>query len=117
MTKISIIPVHLCGNFPLGYTPKKRLCDKIEIEGHSVLIQTLETETPDDITFIKVTGRIVLPHELYDISIPLIETFDSANFIANGVKAKIWGVNIRVDASNIFTINLDELQNCLVGGA
>ncbi|WP_028880884.1 hypothetical protein [Terasakiella pusilla] len=117
MSKISIVPVQISGNFPLGYTPKKWLCDKIELQGHSVLIQTLKTETPDDITFITVTGRIVLPHELYDTSISLIETFDSASFIANGVNASIWGVTTTVDERNIISINLDELQKCLAGGA
>lgn len=119
MMKISIVPISFTGTFPMGYTVPKLFLPKVELGGHSVLVSTLETDTLfDDVYQIKVTGRLIVPHELDCCNIEEIEEIEEigcGSCIDNGVTAQVWNVKTKVDADNITTIDLDGLQDALHG--
>ncbi|WP_028880682.1 hypothetical protein [Terasakiella pusilla] len=116
MMKISIVPISFQGTFPMGYSLPNWLCSKMEIGGHSVLVSTLETETVlGDICQIKVTGRLVIPHELEDGHLEQIKDIESGSCFSNGVTAQVWNVKTKVAADNIIIIDLDGLQNAMNG--
>jgi hypothetical protein len=115
MSKITIVPITINGSFPMGYSPGLWLYDKVELEDHTVLVKNFDTEMRDGICFVEITGKIIVSDKLDEARIEVIETFDRATSRMNGVVADIWGVKTRVDSDNIITINLDELQKCLLG--
>ncbi|WP_135080557.1 hypothetical protein [Terasakiella sp. SH-1] len=103
-------------HFLKDYTVPKLFSPKVELGGHSILVSTLETDTLfDDIYQIKVTGRLIVPHDLDCCNIEEIEEISSGSCFDNGVTAQIWNVKTKVDAGNIITIDLDALQNALHG--
>jgi hypothetical protein len=111
MMKISIVPITFTGNFPLGYTVPRIFLPKVELGGHSVLVSTLETDTLfDDIYQIKITGRLIIPHELEEGNIEEVEEISFGSCFDNGVTAQIWNVKTKVAADNIMTIDLDEMN-------
>ncbi|WP_028880857.1 hypothetical protein [Terasakiella pusilla] len=115
MTKITIVPITINGNFPMGYSPGLWLYDKVQLDEYPVLVKNFDIEMQNDICFAKITGKIILSDELDEARIEVVESLDRATSTLNGVVADIWGVKTRVDRDNIITINLDELQKCLLG--
>ncbi|WP_417842200.1 hypothetical protein [Terasakiella sp.] len=115
MTKITIVPITINGNFPVGYSPGLWLYDKVQLDEYPVLVKNFDTEMKDGICFVEIVGKIIVSDELDEARIEVVESLDRATSTLNGVVADIWGVKTCVDRDNIITINLDELQKSLLG--